>query len=100
MDTGLLLKTHFDVVADEEDEEDEEDEDEYGITFLTAVFKVPSISFCNISRTIRSRAALTGGLHFGKFFCDQSYSLVSSSSLELVGLIDKSICLAASFLVL
>ena len=69
MDTGLLLKTHFDVVADEEDEEDEEDED--GITFLTAVFKVPSISFCNISRTIRSHAAVTGGLRSGKFFCDQ-----------------------------
>ena len=96
MVTGLLLKTRFDVVADEEGEEDEEDEDEYGITFLTAVFKVPSISFCNISRTIRSRAALTGGLHFGKFFCDQSYS----SSLELVWLVDKSMSFAASFLVL
>ena len=97
MDTGLLLKTRFDVVADEEDEEDE---DEYGITFLTEVVKVPAISFRNISRTIRSRAAVTGGLRFGKFFCDQSYSLVSSSSLEIVGLIDKSISLAASFLVL
>ena len=39
MDTGLLLKTRFDVVADEEDEEDEEDE--YGITFLTEMVKVP-----------------------------------------------------------
>ena len=94
MDTGLLLKTRFDVVADEEDEEDEEDE--YGITFLTEVFKVPSISFCNISRTIRSRAAVTGGLRFGKFFCVQSYS----SSLELVWLVDKSISFAASVLVL
>ena len=68
MDTGLLLKTRFDVVADEEDEEDE---DEYGITFLTELFKVPAISFCNISRTIHSRAAVTGGLRSGKFFCDQ-----------------------------
>ena len=91
MDTGLLLKTRFDVVADEEDEEDE-----YGIIFLTEAFKVPAISFCNISRTIRSRAAVTGGLPFGKFFCDQLYS----SSLELVWSIDKSISLAASFLVL
>jgi hypothetical protein len=70
--TGLLLKTRFDVVADEEDEDDEDDE--YGITFLTEVFKVPAISFCNIHRTIRSRAAVTGGLRFGKFFCVQSYS--------------------------
>ena len=97
MDTGLLLKTRFDVVADEEDEEDEDDD---GITFQTEVLKVPAISFCNISRTIRFRAAVTGGLRFGKFFCGQSYSLVSSSSLELVRSIDKSISLGASFLVL
>ena len=82
MDTGLLLKTRFDVVADEEDEEEE---DEYGIIFLTEVVKVPASSFCNISRTIRSRAAVTGGLRFGNFFFDQSYLLVSSSSLELMG---------------
>ena len=93
MVTGLLLKERFDVVADEEDEEDEDDD---GITFQTEVLKVPAISFCNISRTIRSRAAVTGGLRFGKFFCDQSYS----SSLELVWLVDKSISFTASFLVL
>ena len=93
MDTGILLKTRFDVVADEEDEEDEDDD---GITFQTEVLKVPAISFCNISRTIRSRAAVTGGLRFGKFFCGQSYS----SSLELVWLVDKSISFTASFLVL
>ena len=74
MDTGLLLKTRFDVVADGEDKEDEEEEeeDEYGITFLTEVVKVPASSFCIISCTIRSRAAVTGGLRFGNFFFDQS----------------------------
>ena len=80
MDTGLLLKTRFDVVADGEDKEDKEDkedeeeeeDDEYGITFLAEVVKVPASSFRIISCTIRSRAAVTGGLRFGNFFFDQS----------------------------
>jgi hypothetical protein len=70
------------VIANEEDEEKEE---EYGMIFLSEVVKVTASSFCNISRTICSRAAVTGGLRFGNFFFDQSYSLVSSSPLELVG---------------
>ena len=84
METGLLLRIRFDVVAvaDDDEEEEEEEEEEEGITTTGYVLEGSNSCWRLMSATMRSRAAVIGGLRLTVFF-DQSYTLLSSSSLEL-----------------
>lgn len=81
METGLFLRIRFDVVAVADDDEDEEEEEKEEGSTTGNVLEGSNSCWRLISATMRSRAAVIGGLRLTVFF-DQSYTLLSSSSLE------------------